>query len=191
VGYYPGEYVTVDFYENLITRGYKIIIFRVHSSTTEEGQRKGSLTLFTSEPYSTKYPYEQLTDQVCRVAYSKEESDKGIAYFGISPPFVTNKGKFNNTLIIIMGCEGLYNPSMAKAFIEKGAKAVIGWNASVSASHTDTATINLLQHFIIEKKTIKRAVEDTMKEVGPDIVDDSFLTYYPPQAETETIESFY
>jgi hypothetical protein len=57
---------------------------------------------------------------------------------------------------------------MAEAFTLKGAKVYIGWKGSVSATHTDTATISLLQHLITEKQTIKQAVENTMKEVGTD-----------------------
>jgi len=52
VDYYSGEKVTVEFYRNLPTHGYKIIILRVHSTT---GGHQ-SVSLFTSEPYSeSKY----------------------------------------------------------------------------------------------------------------------------------------
>jgi hypothetical protein len=177
VDYYPGEEVNVEFYRNLPTHGYDLIVLRVHSTFSDE-----SVVLFTSERYSlNKYEYEQLIDRVGAVAYSREESEKGIAYFGILPKFVkySMKQTFDNTTIIMMGCDGLMYTPMAEAFVKKGAKVYIGWNGPVSASHTDQATTQLLQHLITEKQTIKQAVENTKNEVGPDPADGSILLYYP------------
>jgi hypothetical protein len=53
---------------------------------------------------------------------------------------------------------------------------------SFSPSHTDTATINLLQRLLIEKQTIKQAIDSIMKEVGPDPTYKSQLAYYPLNA---------
>ncbi|MEM3714006.1 MAG: hypothetical protein QXF82_03565 [Nitrososphaeria archaeon] len=194
VDYYPGEKVTVEFYRNLPTHGYKIIILRVHSSAAElQGEEfvETPVGFFTSEPYSqTKYIYEQLTDQLVMASYTMPQPPY---YFAIVPKFVTSsmKGTFQNTVIVMMGCEGLNNTKMAEAFIEKGAKAYIGWKGSVSASHTDTATIRLLQHLITERQTIKQAVENTNKEAGPDPAYNSILAYYPTEAGKETIENFH
>jgi hypothetical protein len=88
-----------------------------------------------------------------------------------------------------MGCDSLRYTDMAQAFIEKGAKAYIGWNGSVSASHTDIATTRLLQHIITQKQTIKQAIENTMKEVGIDPTYKSQLTYYPTNAGQYTIKN--
>ena len=192
VDYYPGEKVTVEFYRNLPTHGYKIIILRVHSTATNSDGTEGPVTLFTSERYDrSKYVYEQLTDQLVATAFSREEREKGIIYFGINPPFVTQsmKGSFQNTIIIVMGCEGLDNPLMAEAFIQKGAKVYISWNQPVSASHTDLATIHLLQHFLIEKRTVKEAIQETYKDVGADPVYKSLLIAYPIEALDYTIQN--
>jgi len=192
VDYYPSKQVTVDFYRNLPTRGYALVILRVHSSATDVGGTEGPVALFTSERVSsTKYVYEQLTDQLVGVAYSVEEKERGIAYFGINPPFITHsmKGKFQNTTIIMMGCEGLDNPLMAEAFRQKGAKVYISWNQPVSASHTDLATTTLLQHLLIEKLTVKQAIQETFKEVGADPAYRSLLVYYPLEVGEQTIES--
>jgi len=192
VDYYPGEKVTVEFYKNLPTHGYSIIILRVHSSAAE--LRAGEFVetpvgIFTAEQYSqTKYVYEQLTDQLVIASYTMPQPPY---YFAIVPKFITQsmKGTFKNTVIIMMGCEGLNNTKMAEAFIEKGAKTYIGWKGSISASHTDTATISLLQHLITEKQTIKQAIENTMKEVGTDPTYKSQLTYYPLNAGEQTIKN--
>jgi hypothetical protein len=192
VDYYAGEEVTVEFYRNLPTHGYGLIILRVHSSAAElQGKEfvETPIGIFTSESYSqTKYVYEQLTDQLLMASYTMPQPPY---YFGIVPKFVTSsmKGTLQNTIIIMMGCEGLNNTKMAEAFIQKGAKAYIGWKGAVSASHTDTATTRLLQHLITEKQTINQAIDNTMKEVGPDPSYKSVLLYHPSKVGEQTIEN--
>jgi len=192
VDYYAGEEVTVEFCRNLPTHGYGLIVLRMHSSAAElEGKEfvETPVGIFTSESYSqTKYVYEQLTDQLVIASYTMPQPPY---YFGIVPKFVTSsmKGTFQNTIIIMMGCEGLNNTKMAEAFIQKGAKAYIGWKGAVSASHTDTATTRLLQHLITDKQTTNQAIDNTMKEVGPDPTHNSILSYYPIVAGDQTIEN--
>lgn len=194
VDYYSGEKVTVEFYRNLPTQGYKLIILRVHSTAAlRSGTNyiETSVMLFTSEPVSTaKYIYDQLTDRLVRVFYLPyAEGDP--SYFGITANFVREgmNGKFENTLIITMGCEGLTNALMAKAFLDRGAKAYIGWNGPVSASFTDETTICLLQHLIIKKQTTDKALEETFLEKGPDPTYESLLIYYPLEAGEQTMEN--
>lgn len=191
VDYYPGEEVTVEFYRNLASRSYGLIILRVHSTATNPDLAEVPVTLFTSERYdSTRYVYEQLTDQIFHVAFSSEEKEKGIIYFGITPLFVTQsmKGKFPNTAVIMMGCQGLSNSLMAQAFVEKGAKVYISWNKPVLASQTDSATTHLLHHFLAEKQTVNQAVAETNKELVPDPSFDSLLLYYPHEAGSYTAQ---
>ena len=188
VDYYDHEKVTTDFYKNLPSKNYRLIVLRVHSGIAPNN---ATVFMFTSEPYSkTKYLREQLNDEVYAVTYDIHAEEKPL-YFAILPRFITNsvKGQFNNTAIILMGCRGLQTETMANVFIQRGAKAYISWNNSVSASHTDQATTNLLHHLVLEKQTIKKAVEDTMKEVGPDPTHNSLLTYYPLEIGEQTIEN--
>jgi len=148
----------------------------------------GNIDLFTSELYSTtRYVYEQLTDQVGKAMFL----EGGPTYFSILPKFVSRSmnGRFQNTTVIMMGCYGLTYPNMAQALVEKGAKIYISWDEGVVASHTDTATTHLLQHLITEKQTIEEAVAETMKEVGPDPEYNSLLTYYPLEVGEQTIEN--
>ena len=185
VEYHSGEEVTVNFYRNLPTHGYSLLVLRVHSTFTDH-----SVALFTSENYSyNKYRDEQwpIADRLGAVAYTMEEAEKEILYFGILPSFVKHsmKGTFNNTVIIMMGCDGLMYEPMAEAFVQKGARVYISWDGPVSASHTDQATTRLLEHLITERKTIKQAVTETREEVGPDPVDESILLYHPTTPEAE------
>lgn len=194
VDYYSGEKVTVNFYRDLPLQNYKIIILRVHSTA---GQRSGGklipsfTVLFTSELYNeTKYYEQQQKVQLVQVYYTPyHEGDP--SYFGITPYFVKQsmKGSFSNAIILLMGCEGLSNQETAQAFVEKGAKVYISWNTSVSASHTDLATIHLLQHLVIEKHNVKTAVTETMNEVGLDPQYHSQLMFYPPEAESYIIQN--
>ena len=192
VDYYPGEKVTIELYRNLPTHGYGLIILRVHSTAAELQEAEfveAPVSLFTSENYSrTKYVWEQLTDQLVMASYTMPQPPY---YFGIMPKFVVSsmKGSFQNSTIIMMGCEGLNNTKMAEAFIEKGAKVYISWNKPVLASHTDSATSHLLQHFLIEKLTLKKSVQETFKEVGFDPAYNSLLLYYPLEAGDYTIQN--
>jgi len=188
VDYYPGENVTVEFYRTLPTRGYGIIILRVHSAIAKD--RGPPLALFTSELYSNaRYIYEQLTDHLGCVHHIVGGQEQ--TYFGIFANFVKSRmnGRFGNTIIVMMGCNGLTYVDMAKAFTEKGAKLYIGWDNAVSASHTDSAITQLLQHFLIEKLTLSEAVQETLNEVGFDPVYNSQLIYHPLEVGDQTVDN--
>jgi hypothetical protein len=182
VDYYPSEDVTVDFYKSLPSHNYKLIICRVHS-TSETGSTDLPpwVVFFTSENYSdTEHVSEQLDMRLVYVKFPDLEQ----LYFGITPTFVQNsmEGRFNDTTIIAMGCEGLNQTTMAEAFIEKGAKAFISYNGPVSEMYTDNATVYLLRHLVTEKHTIQDAVKETMNDVGPDPQYKSILMFYPNNA---------
>jgi hypothetical protein len=186
VDYYPGEDVTVDFYEALPAHAYNLIILRVHAAGSS-AMGSVELSLFTTESYNPfAHSAEQFRGEVGIVSYSMTSPK----FFGISPDFVKNcmKQRFNETTIIMMGCDGLKGTQMAKAFIDKGARIYIAWNSSISADHTDTATEHLLQHLVLEKQTFTQAVDTTMSEVGPDEALESHLAYYPVDAGKRKIE---
>lgn len=189
VDYFPGEQVTVDFYRKLPLHNYKLIIFRVHSTgECSVEDVPPFVVFFTSEEYSNvKYISEQSDMRLVYVNFPERISAQLPGYFGVTPSFIKNSlsRNFNDTIIIAMGCDGLKYTSMAEAFIEKGAKVYIGWNGPVSAHHTDTATEYLLRKLIEEKLTIKEAVKETMKEVGPDRIYNSTLSFYPQTSEAE------
>jgi len=184
VDYYPGENVTVEFYRKLPTHGYDLIILRVHAARLRDEQ--GTLTddagLFTSDPYSkTKYVEEQRADRLRPARFYFDPANPG--NFGITPDFVKSsmKGKFQDSTIIIMGCDGLRSNTLAEAFVQRGATTVVSWNGLVSR-HTDAATELLLQHLLVDRLSIERAVAGTMAELGPDPAYGSTLLFYPRQA---------
>jgi hypothetical protein len=173
VDYFPGEQVTVDLYRSLPQRDYDMIILRVHAGITTEvdvssGERAETeyVSLFTGEPYTQgKYPDEEL-NRLGRARYY-EGADP---LFGIGPAFITYsmEGRFDDTLIVMMGCDGLRSQRTAQAFLDKGAQAFVSWTKPVSASHTDATTQALLERLLIEGLPTSEAVRQTAAEVGPD-----------------------
>ncbi|MFO7966515.1 MAG: hypothetical protein R6U44_02835 [Archaeoglobaceae archaeon] len=183
VDYIAGKNVTVDFYRNLPSKNYDLIVFRVHSSASEYGDKP--VVLFSSENYTQdKYQLGQVTDSIQKVYYDYGEE----YYFAISPKFVNGlDGNFDNATIIHMGCEGLEQDNMAKAFVGKGAKVFIGWSGDVNAYHSDTATLCFLKEYTLKGRTVEHARLITMGEVGSDPVYKSELWYYPEEAGYERI----
>jgi len=189
VDVYQGDEITVDFYRGLPAYGYKLIIFRAHSGVlTREGDSgliQGTF-LFTSEPYSqTKYISEQLSDQMAVARISEQHP----YVFAIGAKFVTRsmEGEFPNTVIIMMGCTTLRFGDMGLAFIEKGASAYLGWDASVDLNYVDGAALDLISNLCTKGMTVEQAVVRTMTEVGPDPTYNAWLHYYPEESGSHTI----
>ena len=165
VDYYPAEEVTVDLYRDLPSRGYEFIILRVHSGRVR-GTGGSEIALFTSELYTpTKYVEEQRS---LRLAIATSYKG-GPQYFAIERGFIESsmRGRFDDTTVILMGCNGLRNDRSATAFLQKGAKSFVSWDRFVSASHTDAATERLLEHHLVNGLSMEDAVAQTMAEVGP------------------------
>jgi hypothetical protein len=173
VDYFPGEQVTVDLFRGLPRRHYDLIIFRVHAGITTErdvssGEQKETeyVSLFTGEPYSRdKYPDEQV-NRLGRAVYY-EGADP---LFGIGPRFIEEsmQGTFDDTIIVMMGCDGLRSQRTAQAFLDKGASDFISWSKPVSAPHTDAVTERLLELLVSEGLDPAAAVSQTASELGPD-----------------------
>jgi len=187
VDYYSGDKVTVDFYRSLPTRAYSIIVLRVHSAIGQDGTPP--VTFFTSEPYS-QYTHvnEQLADELAKAHYVVGAQEE--VFFAVNPNFVRScrDGRFQNSTIVMMGCNGLTFTDMAEAFVGRGAKAYISWTGSVSASHTDQAATQLLKHLVTEGQTISQALENTAWEVPSDDASNSVLKYYPFESGNYAIQ---
>lgn len=188
VDYYDNSRVTVEFYRNLPTYSYDLIVLRIHS-ITHDPEVANYTGLFTIEPWDdTKYAYEKATDQILGAAFMPYHEGDAV-YFAITSEFVrlSMSGKFNSTVVVMMGCSSLTYTDMAETFIEKGARVCVGWNDSVLTTHTDYGITQLLKHSITEKQTVGQATTETNEEVGPDPESNSALTYYPPEAEDYVI----
>lgn len=190
VDLWQGAQITVDFYRELPGRGYKLIVFRVHSGLLlslegEEVKPLENTYLFTAENYTTtKYVSEQLTDKVSNAMMAENFP----LIFAVNSKFIQGtKGDFNNTVIIAMGCESYYYDDLPTTFIEKGASAYIGWNTIVSLEYVDAAMLNLLDNLCTGNMTLTRGIESTMDELGYDPYFDAYLKLYPPESGSKTI----
>ncbi len=181
VDYYHGDDVTVDFYRELASLEHNLLIIRSHSGTfnySGDIERDMMTCLFTTEPYNKwEYIGEQISDQILRASVDEGES----VFFAIAPKFITEsmKGRFNDTVVIINGCSGLYSLDLAEAFMDKGASAIIAFDESVNLDYSDEVTLFLIENLFSNGLTVAQAVDTSMTEKGPDPDSDAVLRYYP------------
>ncbi len=197
VDYYDADQVTVDFFRDLPTHDYGLIILRAHSAIPRKdlalpsdvpqavldkvmAQIGDDVLLFTSQPYdSSAYVDDQKAFRLFPVVYTGDSMAN--SYFAVSSFFVKSsmRGRFNGTTIILMGCSSLASDKTASALVDKGASGVVGWSDMVSPEHTDQATAQLLRHLLEDKLPLSKAVDITMSEVGPDPTYGSSMSAYP------------
>ena len=165
----------------------QVILFTNEPSVGVPVSNEGGVTIYNvpTEEYNRYGRYKDDIDagRLALVAYSAEDlkSSEGERYFGISARFVADSmiGEFEDTVIIMMGCEGLLTESTAKAFIERGADAYVSWDESVTATHNDKATERLIHYLVSDGLELGEAVSMTSDEVGPDPFFASELKIYP------------
>ena len=194
VDYYAGEEVTVDFYRELPTLGYDLIVLRAHSGLIQGGDREGEAFLFTNEPFDNQQHGEELRERrLLSATYSSDSPSSNLSdipkLFGIAPDFVefSMVGDFDGATIILMGCNGLTSSTMAAAFVAKGARAIVSWDDLVSGDHTDAATDRLLELLLEGQLPLGEAVAQTAAEVGPDPYYGSELQFYPREQTAVTL----
>ncbi len=195
---YTTKNVTVNFYKNLPSMGYKFILIRSHASVTANNdQRPASANLFTGEKYQPdKYTVEQILGQVQKssylsldyavnyhngtVSFSKVASESG-TYFSVGSKFVDEQmsGKFPDSILLIGGCTSLSNPILADSLIKRGASTIIGWDRLVSADHNDKVILAVLKGLLVDKSKVDDVVQSAMKTFGPDPEFSAMLKYYP------------
>jgi len=187
---HQGDDITVDFYRDLGTHGYKIIVLRVHSGLmVENGEVLRRTLLFTNEEYSTRlYSIHQARGRLASGSAGEEDP----MMFGITSEFVSSnwgmQGQLEDTVIIMMGCSGIYLTDLAEAFVSRGASAYLAWHGSVYLHYVDDATPYLIEQLCSERATIGEAVDRTMARFGPDPGHKAELRYYPPGVSHKTLE---
>jgi len=183
---FVGPNVTVNFYRTLPSRGYRLILLRVHSGLLHPIAPSKPVYLFTGELYSeTKYQREVLNGELTPASVTPNSP----VYFSIGPLFVKRdmNGTFPGTVLIISGCSALINTHLADEFLKRGVSAVISWDEFVSATWTDYAVFHLMEDFLLKGMTVKQAVDDTMNMIGPDPYFNSNLRFYPDKAANITL----
>ena len=189
VDLFQGDDVTVDLYRELPTRNYKLIVFRAHSGILGGDETvHQKTTVFTNEVYSSwRYQADQWENRLFGATIGE---DFGWV-FSISPKFIRESmpGRFDDTVIIMMGCAGIAIDDLAEAFIDKGASAYLAWDAPVLLNYVDKATIHLVDQLFSERATVEEAVDSTMQVIGPDPTYDADLHYYPPGIGGRTLKN--
>jgi hypothetical protein len=192
---YYSDNATVEQYKLLASAGYKLIVWRAHSALDLNSKY---IAISTSETNGSKnydqYSNDELT--LCNITGDPHY------YFAITPKFITEvmSGRFEDTIIILMSCNGL-KPGYyktAQAFEEKGAKAFISWDGWINSSKNDNAITLLLRYLIDENDSISRAVGKILPqysyEFGPsrlwyDPVDDEVSKYQIPNYKQTNVVS--
>jgi len=174
---YFSDNATVDLYKDLASKNYKMIIWRAHSALNLE-QRY--VAICSSERYSpnkyTQYSNEQLT--LCKITGDEN------SYFAITPKFIEEcmNGRFEETVIILMSCNGLKEGyfQTAEAFISKGAKIFISWNGWINSSHNDHAVALLLDYLINKNNNVSEAVSKIQPYLDPNY-GLCIMSFYPQE----------
>ena len=183
---YYSDNATVDWYQSLPSLGYRLIIWRVHSALDEDY----FIAISSSERYDPQkyeqYSADQLT--LCNITGDPE------LYFAITPAFVEEcmSGRFEDTVIIFMSCNGLkyrYTKT-AETFLGKGVKAFISWDEWIYASDNDQAITLLLDYLINKNNTISEAVHKIPSYFSPLYELPCTLHYYPHQAADYYIPNY-
>jgi hypothetical protein len=183
VSYFESESVNVTFYRELAEGAYGIIILRAHSALRAN---ETIVDLFTSEPYDkSKYIDYRSNGLLTKGEYLVPfEQETGQFYFAITPKFIESFGNFPKSIIVAMGCWSLKYYGMAQAFINRGAKAYIGWTETVLPDDTDYETAKFLEMFLGENKTLASAIDITGSHIYHDpsinITLTSRMDFYPP-----------
>ena len=175
VEYYDGRKVTVNFYRELPSLGFQLVLLRVHSGVsrevdmaTGEVSQMEFVSLFTGEIFRQTLYLKEQQEQL--VGAGRTPYDPDTAYFGIGPRFIKQsmRGEFKDSVIVMMGCDGLKTPFTAQALIDRGASAVVGWDKKVAADHTDAATLQLLEEYVVKGLPLDEAVKNVSSLIGPD-----------------------
>jgi hypothetical protein len=155
---YYSDNATVEQYKRLSSQNYKLIIWRAHSALDNNLKY---IAISTSDKHGSKN-YDQYLDNgqltVCNITVRSQS----YYYFGITPKFIEElmSGRFEDTVIIFMSCNGLKNGynKTAETFEEKGVKVFISWDGWIDPSDNDNAITLLLQYLINDNNTIYDAV---------------------------------
>lgn len=181
VSYYKSEGITVDFYKGLAKYNYGIIILRTHSAL--RNQTPPIVDIFTSENYTEARANELIKEQSMGLLSKGEYLwTPGKYYFAITPKFIESlEGYFPKSIVIAMGCWSLKlgSEEMATAFINKGAKAYIGWTDLVYPEDTDSETVKLLKLLIEDDNPLGNATSRTSPYTYPSYGVTTHLDFYP------------
>jgi hypothetical protein len=171
---------TVEQYKRLASENYKLIIWRAHSALDVANK---FVAISTSQSSGTANYDQYLNDGYLSLCNITGDSN---LYFGITPKFVKElmAGRFEDTVIVFMSCNGLKQgyTATAEAFKEKGAKVFISWNGWVDKTENDNSIALFLNYLINENNTISQGVNKIPERSNPDY-GPAKLSYTPTSSD--------
>jgi len=191
VGYkvdlYTTDEITIDFYKKLPAMNYEYIVIRSHA--LGEGMVDKSASLFTGEKYSEhKYIKEQFLGHIGRgvpILYGdmvKLDADRIMdkTYYVVGSKFVEEfmVGDFQNSTIILAGCETAKDSRLANSFLKRGASEVIGWSGLVDSANNVSVVLDLLNKTLGSDVEMEDAIQLVMKKNEKSFYRDTHLVYF-------------
>ena len=178
---YYSDNATVENYEQLPSKGYRLIIWRAHSALDLASAYVAISTSDKDGPVKYDQYMREGKLTLCQITDDPDQ------YFAINPKFIREAmtGRFEDTVIILMSCNGLNDEYLgtAQALRDKGAKVLISWNEWIDSDNNDDAVTQLLGYLIDENNTVNDSVHK-IREYESYGLPPSRLKYYPLTAET-------
>ena len=173
VDFYTTDELTVDFFRQLPSMNYDYIVIRSHA--LGEGTIGESSSIFTGQKYSKHiYIKEQFLGHLGRgipILYAEDANLVGEArlnqtYFVVGSKFVEEYmvGQFQNSTIILAGCETADGSILADSLIKRGASEVIGWTGLVDSNDNALTLVSLLNKTLVNDIELKDAIQMEMEE---------------------------
>jgi len=179
-----GDNLTIDCYRDILSRGYDVLIFRIHGGFYAEGGEV-LVGLFSNEVFDpNKYVDEQSRGFV---AIGRPYVNPEKEVFAITTDFVRTYGNFRNSIVMVFSCYSMVSDSMARAFVDRGASIYIGWKGAVNPDLNDFALDRLIYYLFVENLTISNAISRTMIDYMIKHKTEIPLLYYPEEASKYTV----
>ena len=179
--------ITVDFYKELPKMNYKYVVIRTHGAENVDDVVLFTGERYNEENYISEQLFGQVKKAapLLEVAYkvvddggssqwiiinethkylktpAKKTSTAKNEFFAISPLLVSQamKGKFDDTVFLLGGCNTLSNPSLAKSLIGRGASIVAGWDDTVGNFDNDRILLETLHNIFAKNMEFTEAVD--------------------------------
>ena len=87
-------------------------------------------------------------------------------------------GEFQNSTIILAGCETAKDSRLANSFLKRGASEVIGWSGLVGSSKNVSVVLELLDKTLDKGTEMKDAIQLVMKQNEQTFNDPTNLVYF-------------
>jgi len=198
--------ITIDFWKKLPALNYKYVVVRTHGAENTEDVVLFTGERYSEDKYISEQllgqvkkatPLRELTYKIdgrnssewvtvnettkylkTTITPVDETTDE---FFAIGPELVKQamKGKFDDTVFLLGGCNTLSNPSLAKSLTARGASMVVGWDNTVGNADNDFALLYILENSLVNNLEIDEALEGLKNNLNPDYMAyPSTLIYY-------------